>query len=61
MLLLRWIALLLLIAAALCLGMFLATGQPKWKRYLQVIVRWTVIAGLGMFGVLLLERLVVVL
>lgn len=61
MLFMRWIAMLLLLAAALCLGMYLSTGQARWRNWMIAIVRWTVVAGLGMFGVLLLERLVILI
>ncbi|MFZ5521879.1 MAG: hypothetical protein ACOZD0_11825 [Pseudomonadota bacterium] len=57
MFLMRLVALLLLIGAGVCLALFIATGHPRWRRYLVVIVKWTVIAALGLIGVLLLERL----
>jgi hypothetical protein len=57
MFLMRLVALLLLIAAGVCLALYLATGQVRWRRWLVVIVKWTVIAGLAVFGVYLLERL----
>ena len=57
MVLMRLVALLLLIGAGVCLALYIATGQPRWRRYLVVIVKWTVIAGLAVFGVYLLERL----
>lgn len=57
MFLMRLVALLLLIGAGVCLALYIATGQPRWRRYLMVIVKWTVIAAIGVFVVLLLERL----
>ncbi len=57
----RTIVLLLLVAAALNFAIYLATGQKRWLRHTQLIVKWTVIAGLGFFAVLLLERIAMVL
>jgi hypothetical protein len=48
---------LLLLAAILCLALYVATGRPVWRQRGMVIVKWTVIAGLGFFGVIILERL----
>jgi hypothetical protein len=49
--------LLLLVAALLCMGMYMGTGQVAWRRRSVVIIRWSVIAGLAFFAVLLLERI----
>jgi len=57
MLLFRWLVLLLLLAAAVSFAFFAATGQARYKRFGLVIVKWTVIAGLVFFAVLVLERL----
>jgi len=57
----RALIFLLLIAGLLCFAMYIGTGQPKWRRLGLRIVIWTVIAGLGFFAVLLLERLAVIL
>ena len=57
MLLFRWLVLLLLLAAAVSFAFFAATGQPRYKRFGLVIVKWTVIAALVFFAVLILERL----
>ena len=57
MLIVRWVIVLLFVAGLVSLAMYLGTGQ---KRYLALsirIVKWTLIAGLGFFGVLILERL----
>jgi hypothetical protein len=37
--------------------MYLATGSLAWRRRGLVIVKWTVLAMLGFFAVLILERL----
>ncbi len=51
----------LLLAGLLCFAMSIATGQPVWRRRGIVIVKWTVLAALGFFAVLILERLAVML
>ena len=61
MLIFRWIVLLLLVAGLLCFAMYIGTGQPRWRFMGIRIVKWTVIAGLGFFAVLLLERMAMVL
>jgi hypothetical protein len=61
MLVFRWIVLLLLVAGLLCFAMYVGTGQPKWRMLGIRIVKWTVIAALGFFAVLLLERMAMVL
>jgi hypothetical protein len=60
MFLFRAVVLLLLVAALLCFGMFLATKDRRWSQRTAMIVKWTVIAGLGFFAVLLLERIAMV-
>lgn len=59
MLIFRWIVLLLLLAGVLCFAMYVGTGQPVWRRRGLVIVKWTVLAALGFFAVLILERLAI--
>jgi hypothetical protein len=61
MLIFRWVMLLLGVAALLCLAMYVGTGQQRYRQIGVRIVKWTVIAGLGFFAVLLLERFVVAL
>ncbi len=58
MILSRAIVLLLLIAAILCFAAYIGTGAIVWRNRGIVIVKWTVIAGLAFFAVLLLERVV---
>jgi len=57
MLLFRLVFGLLLLAGLLCFAMYVGTGQMVWRRRGLVIVKWTVIAALGFFAVLILERL----
>jgi hypothetical protein len=52
---------LLLFSAVVCFAFSIATGQPRWRRLGIVIVKWTLVAGLGFFGVLILERLALML
>ncbi|PXW96947.1 hypothetical protein C7444_10544 [Sphaerotilus hippei] len=60
MLVFRWLVLLLLVGAAVTLAVYVGTRDRRWLRLTLLIAKWTVIAGLGFFGVLLLERLVMV-
>ncbi|MFN7724843.1 MAG: hypothetical protein ACK5QH_07210 [Rubrivivax sp.] len=48
---------LLLVAGLLCFAMYIGTRQPVWRRRGIVIVKWTVLAAMGFFAVLILERL----
>ncbi len=57
MLLFRWAVMLLLLAAGVSFAFYAGTGDPRYKRFGLVIFKWTVIAALGFFGVLVLERL----
>ena len=49
---------LLLLAGILCFAMYVGTAQVVWRQRGLVIIKWTVLAGLGFFAVLVLERLV---
>ena len=57
MLIVRWIVGLLLVAGLVCFAMYVATGQQRFRTLGILLVKWTVIAGLGFFAVLILERL----
>jgi len=61
MLIFRLVFGLLLLAGILCFAMYIATGHPAWKRNGIIIVKWTVLAALGFFAVLVLERLALML
>ena len=61
MLIFRWIVLLLLVAGLLCFAMYVGTGQVRWRMMGLRVVKWTVIAGLGFFAVLILERMAMIL
>jgi hypothetical protein len=60
MLIFRTLVLLLMVAGLLCVGLYMATGQIVWRRRGLVVIKWTVIAGLAFFAVLLLERIAIV-
>ncbi|HEY8710921.1 MAG TPA: hypothetical protein VIM34_23325 [Burkholderiaceae bacterium] len=57
MLLARSIVLLLLVAGLVCFALYVGTGQQRFRVLGIRIVKWTVIAGLGFFAVLIAERL----
>lgn len=61
MLVFRWIVLLLLVAGILCFAMYIGTRDVRWRQRGLVIVKWTVLAALGFFAVLILERLAVMI
>ena len=57
MLLFRWAVMLLLIAAGVCFALYIGTGQLRYRQFGLLVLKWTILAGLGFFGVLILERL----
>jgi hypothetical protein len=57
MLVFRWIIFLSLLTAVVCFAFYAGTGQERFKRYGLVTLKWTVLAALGFFGVLILERI----
>ena len=61
MMLFRLVFGLLLVAGVLCLAMSIGTGQIVWRQRGLVILKWTVLAALGFFAVLILERLALML
>ena len=61
MLVFRLVFGLLLVAGLLCFAMYVGTSQPVWRRRGLLIVKWTVIAALGFFAVLIMERLALML
>lgn len=56
MLLFRWLILLFLLAAMVCFMFYVGTGQPRFKHYGWIILKWTLLAAFGFFTVLILER-----
>jgi hypothetical protein len=61
MLVFRLVFGLLLVAGVLCFAAYIGTGQVVWRRRGVVIIKWTVVAALGFFAVLILERLALML
>ena len=56
MLLFRWVVMVLLLAAGVSFAFYAGTGQAKYKRFGLVVMKWTLLAALGFFLVLALER-----
>lgn len=48
---------LLLLAALVCFALGLLRREPRWHRLGVVLLKWTLIAAFGFFGVLIAERL----
>ena len=57
MLLFRWLILLLLLGSLVSFVFYTATGQPRFKRYGLLTLKWTLISAFGFFGILILERI----
>jgi len=57
MVLFRLVFGLLLLASLLCFAMYVGTRAPVWRTRGVVVLKWTLIAAVGFFGVLVLERL----
>lgn len=57
MLLFRWLILLLLQGAVVSFVFYTATGDPRFKRYGLLTLKWTLLAAFGFFAVLILERI----
>ncbi|HWI78646.1 MAG TPA: hypothetical protein VNS31_05570 [Ramlibacter sp.] len=57
MLVFRWAILILLLAAGVSFAFYAGTGQVRFKRFGLVVLKWTLLAAFGFFGVLILERL----
>lgn len=54
----RLVAVLMLVAAVVCFGLYVFTGEQRYRRWGLRIVKWTVLVVLGLFAVLVVERLV---
>jgi len=61
MLIFRLVVGLLLFAGVACFAMYIGTRQVVWRQRGLVVIKWTVLAGLGFFAVLILERLALML
>lgn len=56
MLFFRWAILLLLLVAGVSFAFYAGTGQVKYRRFGWIVFKWTVLAALGFFAVLIAER-----
>jgi len=45
------------LGAAVSFAFYAGTGQPRFKRFGLLTLKWTLIAGLFFFAVLILERI----
>jgi len=61
MLMFRLVFGLLLLASLLCFAMSVGTGDVAWRRRGVKVLKWALIAAAGFFGVLILERLALML
>jgi hypothetical protein len=57
MIIVRSLIYFLLLTAGVCFALYATTGDLRYKRWGLVTLKWTVLAGLGFFGVLIFERL----
>ncbi|GIX23345.1 MULTISPECIES: hypothetical protein [Caldimonas] len=53
----RLAILLLLLAAIVCLGLYLLRNDRRWLHLGVAIIKWTLVAALGFFAVLIVERI----
>ncbi len=56
MVLFRWAVMALLLAAAVSFAFYAGTGQPHYKRWGLVVLKWTVIAAVFFFAVAIIGR-----
>lgn len=56
MLLFRALIFFFLLVAGVSFAFYATTGQPRFKRIGWVVLKWTVLAALGFFAVLIAER-----
>ncbi|WP_165493136.1 hypothetical protein [Hylemonella gracilis] len=57
MLLFRWAMLLLLLGAAVSFAFYAGTGQSRYRRWGLITLKWTIIAALLFFAVLIVTRI----
>lgn len=56
MLLFRCLILLCLLGAAVCFAFYVGTGQPRFRQWGWITLKWTLLAAGGFFTILILER-----
>ncbi len=61
MLIFRLVFGLLMLASVLCFAMSLGTGQAVWRQRGLLVLKWALLAAAAFFGVLILERLALLL
>jgi hypothetical protein len=54
----RFVFGLLLAASMVCFAMYIGTSQIVWRKRGIVVLKWTLIAALGFFAVLIVEKVV---
>jgi hypothetical protein len=59
MLIFRFVIIGLLVGSALSFALYIGTHDRRWMNRGLLILKWTVIAGLAFFAVLLLERIAI--
>ncbi|MCM2339999.1 hypothetical protein [Rhodoferax sp.] len=58
MLLFRWLVFLMLLGALVSFACYAATGNPRFKHYGWVTLKWALLLAFGFFAVLILQRVV---
>lgn len=53
----RALFLVLLLGVIVCFGLFIFTGDARYKHYGLMTLKWILIAAFGFFGVLILQRI----
>jgi hypothetical protein len=61
MLIFRLVFGLLLVASLLSFAMYVGTRDARWRQRGVLVLKWALIAAAGFFGVLILERLALLL
>lgn len=56
MLIFRWLTILCALGIIASFALYAGTGQERFKRFGLLMLKWAVLAGLGFFAVLILER-----
>ena len=57
MLIFRWLSILCILGIIVSFALYAGTGQERFKRFGLLTLKWAVLAGLGFFAVLILERI----
>lgn len=52
----RWLILLLLLSAIGAFVLFMITGQPRFKRYGLLTLKWVLLSAFGFFAVLIVQQ-----